>query len=236
MKYEKVFASFVLSLGILFSGYFISKSIFYIKDFERSVKVKGLDERIVKSNLGIYTFYFSQSSDNLVDVYKIFSSSQEKIINFLISKGFKKDEIEKTGLEITDNRTVYGTDKSQPRPKYSGTSRIIVSSSNVDLVKTISQVTSELIEKGIVLTSSEVKFLFTDLNSVKTEMLNSSVKNAFEAAKSFATQSGSKLGSIKNATQGLFTIVDANSTEEWVTTKSIEKKVRVVVGVDYFLQ
>jgi len=236
MKYEKVFASFVLSLGILFSGYFISKSIFYIKDFERSVKVKGLDERIVKSNLGIWTFSFSQSGDNLFDVYKIFSSSQDKIINFLISKGFKKDEIEKTGLEITDNRTVFGPDVSKSRPKYSGNSRVIVSSSNVDLIKTISQVTAELIEKGVVLYSSEVKFLFTDLNSVKTEMLNSAVKNAFEAAKSFATQSGSKLGSIKNATQGLFTIVDANSTEEWVTTKSIEKKVRVVVGVDYFLQ
>lgn len=235
MKWDRVIASLILSLGILFSGFFISKSIFYFKDFERSVKVKGLDEKIVKSDLAIYSIFYTQSSEKIEDIYKTYASSQEKIINFLISKGIKKDEIEKSSLEVTDNHTII-TDARRPAPHFTGTSKIIVSTSNVDLVRTVSQVISELLAKGVTITASDVKFFFTNLNSVKTEMLDRAVKNAYDAANSFAGQTGSKLGSIKNATQGLFTIVDANSTEDWVTTKSLQKKVRVVVGVDYFLK
>jgi uncharacterized protein len=233
---EKFFASLILSLGILFSGFFISKSIYYFKDFERSVKVKGLDEKMVKSDLAIFTISFSQSSEKMQDVYKTFSISQEKIINFLIAKGVKKDEIEKSSLDVSDNRTQAQEPGRSGMPKFTGTSKIIVSSSNVEQVKTISQEVSELIEKGVGISFSDIKFFFTDLNSIKTEMLDRAVKNAYDAANSFASQTGSKLGPIKNASQGLFTIADANTTEEWATYKSMQKKVRVVVGVDYFLK
>jgi hypothetical protein len=236
MSLDKILPSLFLSLGILLSGFFISKSVYYIKDFERSVKVKGLDEKMVKSDLAIFTITFNQSSEKMQDVYKTFSNSQEKIINFLISKGIKKDEIEKSSLEVTDNRTQGPESGRSGLPKFTGVSRIIVSSSNVDQVKTLSQEISELIEKGVAISYSDIKFFFTDLNKIKTEMLERAVKNAYDAANSFASQTGSKLGQIKNASQGLFTIVDANSTEEWATYKSMQKKVRVVVGVDYFLK
>ena len=235
MNLEKIFASLILSVGIFLSGFFIAKSLHFFRDFERSVKVKGLDEKTVKADMAILTITFTQTNPQLNELYKSFSSSQSRILEFLVSKGIKSTEIEKNAMDITESRTSLPK-ILQPIVSYSGVSKVIISSSDVDGIKSLSQNTGGLVEKGVLITSTDVKFLFTQLNTVKKEMLDQAVKNAFEAASSFATQTKSKLGQIRNASQGLFSISDANSTEEWMTTKSIQKKVRVVVAVDYFLE
>ena len=55
-------------------------------------------------------------------------------------------------------------------------------------------------------------------------------KNARATAEKFASDSDSKLGKIKNANQGQFSIVDRDSN-----TPDI-KRVRVVTTVDYYLE
>jgi hypothetical protein len=73
------------------------------------------------------------------------------------------------------------------------------------------------------------KFLFEGLNDIKPEMIEEATKNAREVAQKFADDSGSKLGKIRTASQGYFSIDDRDSN-----TPSI-KKVRVVTNVDYYL-
>ena len=55
-------------------------------------------------------------------------------------------------------------------------------------------------------------------------------RNAREAAEKFANDSESKLGKIKTATQGLFSIDDRDQYTPYM------KKVRVVTSVEYFLK
>ena len=61
-------------------------------------------------------------------------------------------------------------------------------------------------------------------------MIEEATKKAKEVAEKFAKDSNSKVGKIKSATQGLFTISDRDSN-----TPDI-KKVRVVTTVNYFLE
>lgn len=232
MKIDKILAFFVLSVGIVFGGFLVSSSMRYIKDFERSVKVKGLDEMNVKSDLGIFSLSFGPSSNDLNDLYRKYTESQKKITDFFISQGIKKEEIEMTSLEVSENRTSH----SPGRLAYTGLAKATISSSDVDKIKHISKNTANLVEKGVIITYNDTKFFFTNLNKVKNEMLERAIKTAYLSANSFANQTGSKLGKIRNATQGVFSITDANTNEEWATTKSIQKKVRVVVAVDYFLE
>ena len=77
---------------------------------------------------------------------------------------------------------------------------------------------------------SRITFDFTALNDIKPEMIALATKNARQAAEQFAHDSGSRVGKIKNATQGLFSINDAAiGLEE-------KKNVRVVTTVEYLLK
>ena len=60
-------------------------------------------------------------------------------------------------------------------------------------------------------------------------MIEQATKNAREAAEKFAKDSESKLGKIKSAQQGLFSIEDRDSNTPYI------KEVRVVTTVDYYL-
>jgi hypothetical protein len=60
-------------------------------------------------------------------------------------------------------------------------------------------------------------------------MIEEATKNAREVAEKFAQDSKSKLGKIKSASQGQFTIEDRDSNTPYI------KKVRVVSTVEYYL-
>lgn len=77
---------------------------------------------------------------------------------------------------------------------------------------------------------NQVQFQFEGLNAIKPEMIEDATKNAREAAEKFAKDSDSRLGKIKTASQGTFTISDRDSNTPYI------KKVRVVSSVTYYLK
>jgi hypothetical protein len=64
-------------------------------------------------------------------------------------------------------------------------------------------------------------------------MLREATKNARIAANEFAENAGVEVGSIRSARQGNFYIRDAG--EEYGDTAKIEKEVRVVTTIDFYL-
>ena len=93
---------------------------------------------------------------------------------------------------------------------------------------------SELLKKGIVTESNDwenrVEFSYEGLNDIKPEMIEIATMNAREAAQKFAKDSGSRLGKIKTANQGTFSIVDRDSNTPYI------KKIRIVTYVTYYLK
>lgn len=73
-------------------------------------------------------------------------------------------------------------------------------------------------------------FTFTGLNEIKPQMIEEATVNARTTAEKFAADSESKLGKIKTANQGQFTISDRDSNTPQI------KEVRVVTSVTYFLE
>lgn len=91
----------------------------------------------------------------------------------------------------------------------------------------------ELGKKGIALGGEEhetrVQFLFTKLNDLKPQMIEEATRNARAVAEKFAADSHSRLGKIKRASQGLFTIENRDANTPHI------KRVRVVSTVEYYL-
>lgn len=93
---------------------------------------------------------------------------------------------------------------------------------------------TQLMQQGIAVVAGDYNYQtlyeFTDLNKVKPEMIAEATKNAREAANKFAEDSESRLGKIKTASQGQFSIEDRDQYTPYI------KRVRVVSSIQYYLK
>ena len=103
----------------------------------------------------------------------------------------------------------------------------------IELVRATQKRLGELGRDGVVLGGdayqSQTQFLFTKLNDLKPAMIEEATRNAREVAVKFAQDSESRLGRIKSAQQGQFTVEDRDQNNTHI------KKVRVVSTVVYYL-
>ncbi len=229
---KKFASAVVIAIGFALSGFFIGHAISNVKALDRYVTVKGLASKTVKANHAIWQIQFTYANNNLDALYQGVSGAQHKLKTFLQAQGFAANAISLQPISVTDNQSSsYNPNKNAKR--YVAEGGVIVSTNNVDSVNQAMQNTGKLVQAGVVVTNSSVRYLFTELNQIKPQMLDQATANAALAAQSFASNSHSKLGSIRHASQGLFTIKDANNTYDNGT--SIMKQVRVVTTVQYFL-
>lgn len=232
---NSIISSIIITLGIIISSFLLCNTIDSYRNFGRYVEVKGLDEKIVKANLVTWQISFTSSNDDMKKIYSDISYAQNTIIKFLIEQGFSEKEIQKDSISIQDSSHFYENKKG---PRYFSSSGIILSSNKVDLVNTVSQKTGVLVESGIAINFSSIRYKYTELNLIKTEMLNKATANAKEAAETFAKNSNSSIGKIKKASQGTISITaaDSNPSDSFSDDASIMKKVRVVTSIEFFIK
>ncbi len=232
MKQTNIIASVVLAAGLLALGLCVRSGLNSFTDRQRVVDVKGLAEREVNANLVTWPIMFKEVGNDLPTVYQRVTAVNNQIVDFLVANGLSQDEISIGAPKVQDLQTDrYNTN---PLPyNYAVKSVVTVSSSKVKQVNSLINRQGELFSKGIAIISdysTTITYDFTDLNSIKPEMIAEATQNAREAAKKFADDSDSRLGKIKTARQGKFSIEDRDATTPYI------KKVRVVTSLTYFLE
>lgn len=222
-----------IGVGIAVAGFLLGHALYSSRLAERSVSVKGLAEREVDADLAIWPITFKEAGNSLLDLQRSIDEKREIITKFLQTSGFTAAEISYGAPKINDLvADNFNQNAAEGKFRYIAQATVILRSSNVAAVKRNIEKTGDLIAKGIAVAESwenRTQFLFTSLNSIKPEMIEAATRSAREAAEKFAKDSGSKVGKIRGATQGLFEISDrdANSPDR--------KLVRVVTKVDYYL-
>ncbi|MGO9016800.1 MAG: SIMPL domain-containing protein [Syntrophobacteraceae bacterium] len=234
-------------LGLVIGAAILGRSIEEIRKSERYVTVKGFAERDVKADLAVWPIKVKTAGDNLSEVSQSSEQTRKKVVQFLIEKGFKPEEIVNQYLTVSDRQAE--SSKVKDGLRYVADATIVLRSNDVDKVQRVSQMTDELINAGVVISESRgyegLSYMFTRLNAIKPEMMAEATKNARAAANQFAQDSGSKIGAIRKASQGLFSINDrdrvagqAENTDHYYFSPSsdLNKRVRVVLTIDYFLE
>jgi hypothetical protein len=79
-------------------------------------------------------------------------------------------------------------------------------------------------------------YIFTGLNVVKPPMIAEATRSARAGAEQFAADSGSRVGGIRRANQGLFQILPRDRAPGLQESTQINKTVRVVSTVEYLLE
>ena len=227
------FYALCLLAGMLFAGAMLPVAVSKFRAYDRTVNVKGLSEREVMADKVIWPIAFNVVGNDLNSVYSEIERNTSAIRDFLVSGGIDGAEIsvampvisDKYAQEYGDNDRTY---------RYFSKNVVTVCTADVDKVLELMPRQSELLKKGIIGSGNswenQVQFQFEGLNGIKPEMIEDATRNAREAAEKFAKDSGSRLGKIKTASQGTFTIYDRDSNTPYI------KKVRVVSSVTYYLK
>lgn len=219
-------------LGLAAVGYQLANAAIQVKEYERSVTVKGLSEREYDADKVIWPIQFTATSNELTPLYQSIEASSTKIKDFLQKQGINASEISLASPVITDKSAQqYGSAKAEFR--YTALQTVTVYSNDINGVRAVMKLLAKLGKSGIAFTGSQyqsrTEYIFTRLNEVKPEMIEEATRKAREVAQKFAADSASQLGKIKRASQGQFSISARDKNSPHI------KKVRVVSTVEYYL-
>lgn len=224
MKFENL----ILAIGIGLAGFFIRDGIVEFKK-DRTIEVRGLAEKDVSADEASWELRFRSSSQSIAGLNDRVKESSEAIKDFLIHLGFSSNEIRAGTVTVTDNGQYNSNADRESR--FSGNGVFTVYSTNVDKINESFSKTDALLAKGVMLESTSVKFNYTKLNDIKPAMLQEATSNARSAAESFSRDSMVKLGKLRSASQGLFSIATPGS--DYDDGSSITKRIRVVTKVSF---
>ena len=220
-------------LGLSVLGYLLASAAIEFKQYERSVTVKGLSEREYHADIVIWPIQFTAASNNLETLYSSIEQSTTKIEAFLIDNGIELQAISASSPAITDKSAQQYGNNARAEFRYTATQTVTVYSGNIEAVRAVMSQLSQLGKQGIAFTGgnyqSRTEYVFTRLNEVKPDMIEEATTKAREVAEKFSADSKSKLGKIKRASQGQFSINDRDNNNPHI------KKVRVVTTVEYYL-
>ncbi|MXP47301.1 DUF541 domain-containing protein [Altererythrobacter luteolus] len=224
-------SSAIIAAGLIAGGFLLGDGLVRAKDADRSVTVRGLDEREVVADLATWTISYSATASNLQSAQSGVDRDSEAIRKFFKEIGFPENALEPTGVNVN-----YYTDNGVPR--YTVRQRMTLRSKNIELAQKAVKQQVDLVRSGVVLEDgSGMSYTFTGLNDVKPEMVAAATKDARASAEQFAKDSGASVGSIRKATQGYFSINARDGDGGgWGVSDTPYKKVRVVTTVDFSLE
>ena len=218
--------SIVIAVGFLLLGLCIKGGFSTFTQGKRSVNVKGLAEMEVPADKVTWPLVYKCLGNDMESLYAEIKQSNRTIVAFLKEKGITESEISINAPEIIDMKAERYSDTSNMQFRYNVTTVITVTSSKVDLVRSLITEQGELLNRGIAITSGDyrynVNYAYTGLNKIKPQMIEEATKNARTAAE--------KLGKIRTAYQGQFSIEDRDANTPYL------KKVRVVTSIEYLLE
>ena len=230
---NKYFSGAAFILGMIILGVSLYATVGNLKSYDRCVTVKGLCEKEVMADKVIWPIVYKQGGDELGRLYNTVQDMNNTIIEFLHEAGVSDDEITVNSPSILDTRTNLYSDRKDYN--YIVTAGVTVCSEKVDLIVKLQTEQAKLYEKGIPVGMEDnwaypTTYSFTGLNDIKPAMIEEATVNARQAAEKFAKDSKSKLGKIKTAAQGQFTVSDRDNNTPYI------KNVRVVTNVVYSLK
>ncbi len=223
----------VIALAVIVLGFTLKAGADNFTNRDRRVTVKGLSEIEVPADQVTWSITTVETGNDLKQVYANSFAKVSKIREFLTVNGIKAEDIITGTPTVTDNEADRWSADRIPF-RYKIKTVLSVNSNDVEKVRELISRQGELLEQGIAIIGNDytepVSYSFVSFQDMKPKMMEEAIANAKITAEQFAKNSGSRLGKIVSADQGVFTI---NSKDE--NTPQI-KKLRVVTTVTYQLK
>tara|TARA_R110002126_G_scaffold13118_4_gene57043 strand:- start:185138 stop:185854 length:717 start_codon:yes stop_codon:yes gene_type:complete len=222
-----------LCLGLFALGGFAYQAVHDMKQYERSVVVKGLSEQVHLADQVIWPIGFSVAAEAPAELYSALERDADKISTYLQKQGVAANNISIVMPQVTDKLADRYNNQVNDKPRFTAQQTVTVFSNDVKMIRAIMGDISSLGKTGVVFGATNynqpAEYSFTKLNDIKPMMIEEATNKAREVAEKFAADSFSGLGKIKRASQGNFSIASRDRNNPHI------KKIRVVSTVEYYL-
>ena len=230
-SHELAVLGFLIAVGLALAGYFVGHGFLAARSSDRFVTVKGLSERELPANLVLWPIVYTVTADDLETLQRRIDDGAAKIQAFL-GDDFATDEVTLSAPRVTDRQAQGMTDQYGRLERYTAEATVTVRTTRIDAARAAMARSGVLVKQGVALIRSyeyQTRYLYTGLDAIKPEMIAEATRDARRAAEQFAEDSGSRVGGIRNAQQGYFSIEDRDQfSPEY-------KQIRVVTTVQFFL-
>ena len=226
---NNLLAGALIALGLCLGGMFIYCGISKYASKDRAVSVKGLSTREVEADYAVWPLSYGWNGNDLPALYTQLEQVTARVKKHLLALGFEESDFRQGSISVEDNWSSYYGDR-RPEYHYTLNTSLSVSTDKVKKVVESQGKESELLKEGIIVTTQKwnLDYQFNGLPELKPSMIEEATQNARAVAQKFADDAHCRLGSIRRAYQGQFSI-ESDEYQPWV------KRVRVVTTVDYFL-
>ena len=223
----------VLAVGMIVSAWILGSYVYKARATSQYVTVKGLAEREVRADRASWSLIGTYGAKSNEQIQSLISMHTDAVQEFLTENGFEQSEYKVASVNVMRNAYQQAVDP------FTVEVQVTLETGKIDKVQSASSQVADLIAKGVTLAGDQwrgaPRYYYTDFQSIKTEMLAEATRNAKLSAQEFAENSGSRVGKIKYANQGIFQLLPASRNNDNAEFHA-DKLVRVVTTVDYFLE
>ncbi len=234
-----------LAFGFIVAAEKLSKGISQVRNNRSEVTVKGVAIQKIRSDRAEVNAVLRWRGENQAQGRAAILKQKEALLNKLTTQwGLQPEEIKfyptaDERLEpARDNATTvdYSKYSRSKVPEYLIETYFLIKTTKVEKAEQFTLLETNL-EDNVQLIQHGASYVVTQVDDSKKELLELAAKDASKRAQIMVAGTGSKVGTLLEASQGVFQILSADrevSMNDYsVDTTSIEKRIRVVVTMKF---
>ncbi|MBA4300740.1 hypothetical protein SAMN03080617_00166 [Algoriphagus alkaliphilus] len=216
---RKNLSSLIFAIAIIIAAFVFANAVINRNRPQGMIHVTGLGEQNFTSDLVVWEGNFSRESKDLKAAYASLESDRMAVTNYLKSKGIPSEQLVFNAVSTNpiyqQNYTANGNYAGQTFQGYQLNQSLVIESKEVEKVEKISREITELLNQGITFYSQPPRYYYTQLESLKLEMIAKATEDGRIRAERIAENSNSSLGDLVTANMGIFQITGQNSGEDY---------------------
>lgn len=235
-----VITALVISAAVIWATTIGARTALSIKN-KGKVSVKGFAKKEIESDLGIFKATLVTEDIDLKTCYKNLENDKNTLKTFLGKLDFSEEQLVFYPVQIKEKYKVNASGfETEEFLGYKLSQDFKIQDSDVKKISQLSEKISQLVGEGMKLLISSPTYLYTKLDELKVEMIGEAAANAYERAMVIAQRGKFHLGPVSSVRTGIFQITPLYSNEVsdygMNDVSSIDKEIKSVVDIDYFVQ
>jgi hypothetical protein len=230
-----IIAALILAVGV---GYGLSLvGVGLSAKAGNSITVTGSAKTSAVADNAVWTLNVSEMSQQASSAVKKIGSSVDSLSKYLINGGLSSEAIEIGGVTTYANTEFLNGNSTGRVLSYQANQNVTVRSSDVELIKKLSNGMGSLLQTGVNINNYGPMFYVSNLDELRPQLLAEATIDAKERGLSITKAVGSKLGPVLAVTSGPVQVTQPDSVDTsaggMYDTSTIPKSVSVTVSVSF---